>query len=188
MGLAASDGPLPALPDPLGPFANATLVSDTSPPGRSSWRERRLPRPDSRDSRWITSLNRVRRSSNLPKPVELQSPEICGRPTSPLPTVWAAISSIRSSDFLAREPQPFLDLDPRLEVAQRDVELLHRVERHVRAHVAVAVAVRAGRADEGLVRRRLLHLVDDVRLGGDDQQSSDGDFSAYSRMPEVEPT
>ena len=67
-------------------------------------------------------------------------------------------------------------LDPRLEVAQRDVELLERVERHVRAHVAVAVAVAARDADEGLVRRRLLHLVDDVRLGRDEDRLRPGEL------------
>ena len=56
-----------------------------------------------------------------------------------------------------------------MQVAQRHVELLQRVERHVGADVAVAVAVRAGGTDEGLVRQRLFHLVDDVRLGRDDQ-------------------
>ena len=56
---------------------------------------------------------------------------------------------------LQRHARAFHDLgrklDPRLEVAQRDVELLERVERHVRAHVAVAVPVAAGDADEGLL-------------------------------------
>src|SRR3546814_1010928 len=36
--------------------------------------------------------------------------------------------------------------------------------------VAVAVAVGTRRADEGLFGQRLFHLVDDVRLGRDDQR------------------
>src|SRR5689334_18562606 len=52
-------------------------------------------------------------------------------------------------------------LDARLQVAEANVELLERVERHVGAHVAIAVPVAAGDPDEGLVRRRFLHLVDD---------------------------
>src|SRR3546814_19266074 len=47
---------------------------------------------------------------------------------------------------------------------------LHRVERHVGADVAAAVAVRPRRADEMLFRQCLFHLVDDVRLGRHDQR------------------
>src|SRR3546814_19294159 len=42
--------------------------------------------------------------------------------------------------------------------------------RHIGADVAVAVAVGAGRTDEILFGQRQLHLVDDVRLGRDDQR------------------
>ena len=89
--------------------------------------------------------------------------------------------------LLGRQPQWLGDLDPRLQIAQRDVELFQRIQRHVRADVAVAVAVRAGRADEGLGGDRQLHLVDDVRLGGDDQ-GVPVKVLAYWRMPLVEPT
>ena len=62
------------------------------------------------------------------------------------------------------QSQAFLNLDPGLKVAERDIELLHRVERHIGADVAVAVAVGAGRTDEFLIRQRKLPLVEDVRL------------------------
>ena len=39
------------------------------------------------------------------------------------------------------------ELDPRLQVAQGDVELLERVQRHVRAHVAVAIPIPAWDAE-----------------------------------------
>src|SRR5687768_10541018 len=61
-------------------------------------------------------------------------------------------------------------LDPRLQLAERDVQLFERVERHVRAHVAVAIAVPARNSDERLARRGLLHLVDDVWLGRDENR------------------
>ena len=71
--------------------------------------------------------------------------------------------------LLRLQPQAFLDLDPRGQIAQRQVQFLQRVERQVGADVAAALAVGAGRADEDLAGDRQLHLVDDVRLGGDDQ-------------------
>ena len=57
--------------------------------------------------------------------------------------------------------QLFGHLDARREIAQREVDLLERVLLHVRA--LVARAVRLGRRrDELLVRRGLLHLVEDA--------------------------
>src|SRR3546814_18934713 len=47
-------------------------------------------------------------------------------------------------EALARgEAEALLHLDLRLQVAQREVELFNRVERHIGADVAVAVAVRS---------------------------------------------
>ena len=52
----------------------------------------------------------------------------------------------------------WIELDPRLKIAQAHVELLERVERHVRAHVAVAIAVAAG--------EKLPFAQSDVKLRG----------------------
>src|SRR3546814_326052 len=64
----------------------------------------------------------------------------------------------------------FVDLDPGSEVAQAKVQFFKRIQRHIWAHVAVAVAVRSRCADEDLVGRRLFHLVDDVRFGRNDDR------------------
>ncbi len=58
----------------------------------------------------------------------------------------------------------------RLKVAQREIQLLHRIERHIGADIARAVAVSTRRTDEGLGGLGLFHLVDDVRLGRDDER------------------
>ena len=54
-----------------------------------------------------------------------------------------------------RDPGTLHDLgrqfDPGFQIAKRDVKFFERVERHVRTHVAVAVAVAAGHADFGVV-------------------------------------
>src|SRR3546814_15537726 len=42
----------------------------------------------------------------------------------------------------------FVDLDPGSEVAQAKVQFFKRIQRHIWAHVAVAVAVRSRRTDE----------------------------------------
>ena len=56
-------------------------------------------------------------------------------------------------------------LDPRLKVAQCDIKLLQGVERHIGAHVAVAVPIASWNSNECLVRRGLFHLMDDMGLG-----------------------
>ena len=57
----------------------------------------------------------------------------------------------------------FIKRNLRRQIAQSEIEFLHRIERHIRADIARAVAVCAGRADKCLVRFGLFHLVDDVR-------------------------
>src|SRR3546814_649167 len=78
---------------------------------------------------------------------------------SPRPQIALADSAARHFEHLVEallgcKPQTILDLNARLEVAQRGVELLHRVERHVGADIAAAVAVSPRRADEMLFRQR----------------------------------
>src|SRR3546814_3645577 len=75
-----------------------------------------------------------------------------------------------SSTCSAGQAEPLVHLDARLQVAQREIQLLHRVKRHIGTDVAVAVTVRARRADKRLLRHRLFHLMDDVRLCRDDQR------------------
>src|SRR5579859_214766 len=65
--------------------------------------------------------------------------------------------------------QFFRHLDRRSHVAQAQIQLLQGVLGHERAAGAIARAVGAGRADEGLVRRVLAHLMDDAGLGRDDE-------------------
>ncbi len=72
--------------------------------------------------------------------------------------------------LLRGQSQIFLNLDPRLQIPQRHIEFFHRVERHVGADVAVAVAVGARRTNEEFVRDRKFHLVDNVRLSRDDER------------------
>src|SRR5579859_2664723 len=54
-------------------------------------------------------------------------------------------------------------------VPQAEIELLHGVLGHEGTARAIAGAVGAGSADEGLMRRVLLHLVNDAGFGGDDE-------------------
>jgi hypothetical protein len=104
--------------------------------------------------------------SNLSSTKLMNAPPDRPVPRSPPPVP----ASGRGSSW--RAGAGLLYLDARAEVAQAEVDFLQRVQRHVGADVAVAVAVRARRADEDLVRHRLFHLVDDVRLGRDDQRVS----------------
>src|SRR6478609_1409571 len=65
-------------------------------------------------------------------------------------------------------PEVFGHFEARLEVAQGQVDFFRRVEAHERALVAGAVTL-GRRGDELLLRRALLHLVNDARLGDDDE-------------------
>ena len=62
---------------------------------------------------------------------------------------------------------PFREYDFRQLMLHTQIEFFHRIELHVRAFVTGAVIFRR-RGDEGFVRTRLLHLMQDTRLCGYD--------------------
>src|SRR6185437_7686564 len=59
--------------------------------------------------------------------------------------------------------------NPGCVIQQTQIDLLKSVTGHERTTGAVASAIGAGQRDEDLVRRGLIHLVNDVLLGSDDE-------------------